>query len=165
MATVDFWLLLYTKPYKERQVRDLLEAQDIQVYLPEVTVQRKTGTKKKPFFPCYLFARMDPNDGALTDVRWTPGLRYIVRAGHRPVHVPGPVVEHIRQRLGRMGVVKPADRFEQGDLVRITDGPFDGLEAIFDRRLSGQGRVRVLLQLMDRLVATELDAGALQPTS
>lgn len=154
----EAWLLLYTKPYKERQVRDLLGAQGIATYLPEIMVERKSGMKKKPFFPCYLFVRVDPTNGVLADVRWTPGLRYIVRAGHQPVRVPDRVVDHIRHRLQQMGVMRPADRFQQGDRVRITDGPFDGLEAIFDRRLSGRGRVRVLLHYMDRLVATELDA-------
>lgn len=163
MAADKVWLLLYTKPYKERRVQDLLRAQDIEVYLPEITVQRQSGLKRKPFFPCYLFIQVDPRNGALADVRWTPGLRYIVRAGHEPVRVPAPVVEGIRHRLRQMGVVRPEDRFQQGDVVRIAQGPFDGIEAVFDRRLSAQGRVRVFLQLVDRLVATELDARDLQP--
>jgi len=161
--TDKIWLALYTKPYKERQVRDLLRAQDIDVYLPEITVQQKSGTKRKPFFPCYLFARVDPRSPTLTDVRWTPGLRCIVRSGHRPVPVPDAVVEHIRRRLQQLGTLKPADRFQEGDVVRITSGPLEGLEAIFDRRVSARGRVRIFLELMNRLVAAEVDATDLRP--
>ncbi len=161
--TDEIWLALYTKPYKEGQVRDLLQAQDIEVYLPELAVRRQSGTKSKPFFPRYLFARIDPDSPRLTDVRWTPGLSYIVRSGTRPVPVPAPVIEHIRRRLRQMGTLKPADRFQEGDRVRISDGPLQGIDAIFDRRLSAEGRVRVFLQLMDRLVAAEVDAGDLRP--
>jgi transcriptional antiterminator RfaH len=156
------WLALYTKPFKEYQVRDLLSERGIEVYLPEITVQQRSGRKKKPFFPHYLFARLNPSSGLITDVRWTRGMRYIVRAGNQPVRVPDTVVEHIRRRLRTMGVVKPAECFKEGDVVRIARGPLEGLEAVFDRRLSAEGRVRVLLQLVNRLVTTELDAADLR---
>jgi transcriptional antiterminator RfaH len=163
MACDKVWLALYTKPFKEYKVRNLLSGRGIEVYLPEITVQQRSGRKNKPFFPHYLFARLDPSSGVIADVRWTPGLRYIVRAGNRPVPVPDEVVEHIRRRLAKMGVVRPEERFKEGDLVRIGRGPLQGLEAIFDRRLSAEGRVRVFLQLVNRLVATELNAGDLLP--
>jgi transcriptional antiterminator RfaH len=163
MASDKIWLTLYTKPFKESQVRDLLSSRGIEVYLPEVTVQQRSGRKKKPFFPHYLFARLDPTSGLMTDVRWTPGLRYIVRAGKRPVRVPDDVVEHIRHRLSKMEVVRPGDRFKEGDVVRIAHGPLEGLEAVFDRHLSAEGRVQILLQLMNRLVTTEVGAGDLLP--
>ncbi|MGD2177210.1 MAG: transcription termination/antitermination NusG family protein [Anaerolineae bacterium] len=165
MASDKIWLALYTKPFKEYQVRDLLSGQGIEVYLPEITVLQRSGRKKKPFFPHYLFARLDPASGQITDVRWTPGMRYIIRAGNRPVRVPDDVVEHIRRRLAKMGVVRPEDRFKEGDVVRIARGPLEGLEVVFDRRLSAEGRVRVFLQLVNRLVATEVDAGDLLPSN
>lgn len=161
MASDKVWLALYTKPFKEYQVRDLLSDRGIEVYVPEITVQQRSGRKKKPFFPHYLFARLDPSSGLITDVRWTPGVRYIVRAGNRPVRVPDEVVEHIRRRLAKMGVLRPEERFKEGDVVRIAGGPLKGLEVVFDRRLSAEGRVRVFLQLVNRLVATEVDAGDL----
>jgi hypothetical protein len=39
----------------------------------------------------------------------------------------------------------------------VLRGPFEGLDAVFDRRLSAQGRVRVVLEWMSRRVAAELD--------
>ena len=55
------------------------------------------------------------------------------------------------------GVVK-IDGLKQGDVVQIEHGPFEGYEAIFDARLPGNERVRVLLQLLnDRRVPVELD--------
>jgi len=161
MASDKIWLALFTKTYKEYQVRDLLKGRGTEVYLPEITVQKGDRVKKKPFFPHYLFAHVDPSTGEITDVRWTPGLRYIVRTGNKPVPVPDRVVEEIQHRLGSMGVVRPEDRFKEGDRVRIAHGPFEGLEAVFDRRLSAEGRVRVFLQLINRLVVTELDAADL----
>jgi transcriptional antiterminator RfaH len=165
VATGKHWFALYTKPHKEYLVRDLLRGQGIEVYLPEirVAVRRRGRRQNKPFFPHYLFARFEAPDGLTSKVRWTPGLRWIVSAGGRPVPVPDEVMAHLRQRLAVMTEVEPQGPFQKGDAVHIR-GPFEGLEAVFDQRLSPAGRVRVFLRLMSRWVATELDLGDLLPS-
>ena len=37
-----------------------------------------------------------------------------------------------------------------GDTVRINEGPFSGLEAIFEQKLKGSERVAVLLEILGR---------------
>jgi transcriptional antiterminator RfaH len=55
------------------------------------------------------------------------------------------------------------DGLKPGDLVRISSGPFAGYEAIFDARLPGSERVRVLIQMLsDRSVPVELKAGQVE---
>lgn len=153
------WFALYTKPHKEYFVQGHLRRQGIEVYLPEiaVAVRRRDRRDKKPFFPHYLFARFDPHAGCAAKLRWTPGLRRIVSAGGQPVSVPDEVVSYIRHRLAAMTQLEPEDHFKKGEVVRIVRGPFEGLDAVFDRALSPDGRVRVFLQVMSRLVAAELD--------
>ena len=159
------WLALYTKPHKEYLVRDLLSAQKVEVYLPEIAVKtrRRDRREKRPFFPHYLFARLDSQDGMVARLRWTPGLRCIVSMGGRPMPVPDGVVQEIRRRLANTAQVEPEEPYRRGDAVRIMRGPFEGLDAVFDRRLSAQGRVRVFLQWMSRQVAAELDLEDLLP--
>ena len=79
-----------------------------------------------------------------------------------PIAVPDTLVEEIRRRSDRaiLGGWQPP--IERGDVVRIERGPFQGLDAIFDRSLSAKGRVRILLELVGRLVAVDLDVGMLQ---
>src|SRR5207253_8987659 len=50
----------------------------------------------------------------------------------------------------------------KGDTVKITGGPFAGYEAIFDLRLKGADRVRVLLELLRRQVTVEIDSGSIR---
>jgi transcription antitermination factor NusG len=52
------------------------------------------------------------------------------------------------------------DGLKSGDTVQINYGPFEGYESIFDARIPGSERVRVLLQLLSnqRQVAVELNA-------
>jgi len=157
------WFALYTKPHKEYMVQGLLRDRDVETYLPEiaVAVRRRDRRSKKPFFPHYLFARLDPHSDEMAQVHWTPGLRRVVSAGGQPIPVPDEIVTHIRRRLTTMVKEQPATPFRHGEIVRVACGPFEGLDALFDRSLSPQGRVRVLLELMGRLVAAELDVGDL----
>jgi transcriptional antiterminator RfaH len=37
-----------------------------------------------------------------------------------------------------------------GDIVRINEGPFSGLEAVFEQKLKGSERVAVLLDILGR---------------
>ena len=165
MGIQEQWFTLYTKPHKEYLVKDLLTARKVDVYLPEIAVKTKRRDRRatRPFFPHYLFARIDPQVGKFANLRWTPGLRCIVSTGGRPVPVPDGVVQEIRRRLADMAQVEPEDRFRQGEVVRVLRGPFEGLDAVFDRRLSAQGRVRVFLQWMSRQVAADLDVEDLLP--
>jgi transcriptional antiterminator RfaH len=159
------WFALYTKPHKEYLVRDLLCRQGCEVYLPEVAVavRRRDRRECKPFFPHYLFARLVPGSEAMARARWTPGLRAIVSADGQAIPVPDEVIGHIRRRLATMEMGRPEEPFRKGEAVRVQRGPFEGLDAVFDRRLSPAGRVRVFLQWMSRWVAAELDLGDLLP--
>ncbi|MBI4672651.1 MAG: hypothetical protein HY741_13415 [Chloroflexi bacterium] len=47
----------------------------------------------------------------------------------------------------------------------ITEGPLAEWAAVFDRRLSAAGRVRVLIQLLQRWTSVEMDAKMLRKTA
>jgi transcription antitermination factor NusG len=55
------------------------------------------------------------------------------------------------------------DGLHKGDVITIHEGPFAGYEAIFDLRLPGSERVRVLIQLLSkRQVPLELEAAQIR---
>lgn len=158
MSLEEHWYALYTKPHKEYAVRDYLCGRQVEGYLPEVrnTTQRRGRRGRRPFFPHYLFARLDLRGGIMAKVPWTPGLRRIVMFAGKPAPVPDAVVANMVE-------AEPDEPFRKGDVVRIPRGPFEGLDAMFDRKLSGEGRVRVFLECMDRLMAAELELDDLLP--
>jgi len=163
------WYALYTKPHKEEQVRIHLEGQGWEVYLPMIPVPRPRAGRRKerPFFPCYLFVRGNRETGEVAMLRWTPGLRRVVSYGDMPVVVPDEMVEFIRERLAeKMAVLKkpPGQRFRPGQKVRIVEGPLAAMEAIFERSVSAGERVRVLIDVLGRLTACELDGSWVMET-
>jgi transcriptional antiterminator RfaH len=160
------WFALYTKPHKEYLVQEVLRSNGVETYLPQiaVAVRRQDRRSMKPFLPQYLFASFDPEEQLIADMCWTPGLRCIVSAGGYPIAVPDEVVIYLRKRLKNLQAAGVSDSpFKKGEVVRIARGPLEGLEAIFDKQITPEGRVWVFLKVMSRLVKTELDFGDILP--
>ena len=146
------WYLVRTKSGKERWVSDQLTAILPEVFLPmlEARVPRwgRLAWSVMPLFPCYVFARFDLQ-ARYFDVKYMLGVQGIVSAGSDPLTVPMLVVEEIKER-GVNGIVKVQPReFDNGETVRVVDGPFRGFDAIFERYLSGAERVAILLSAVE----------------
>jgi len=146
------WYVLHTKPHKEYQVADHLARRKMEVYAPFVPVQRVNprAASERPYFPCYIFGRADLDEIGTSALQWTPGLRRLVEFGGQPAIVPDNFVHEIKRRVDHIcqagGMI--FDGLECGVDVKVTHGPFAGYEGIFDTRLSGRERVRVLLTLI-----------------
>jgi transcription antitermination factor NusG len=151
----------------ERQVDEFLTANGLDTFLPLVHkyIVRRRRKELTPFFSCYMFARVEPSSRAYLSLPWTPGLRSIVKFEGKIAPVPDDIISRLRDRLGqldRSGYFERQHDFRPGDLVRITTGPLKDIDAVFDRALSKEGRVRVLLDILGRLTACEIDADWLQ---
>jgi transcriptional antiterminator RfaH len=162
---MEQWYTLYTKPNSEYQVANTLERRGIHTYLPEIEApktQRKSG--RKPFFPCYLFTRVDFEKVGLSRVRWTPGLRRVVAFGEYPVPLPDEVIELIRRKLDMINATggRPGHNFRPGETVRITNGPLQGLLAAFEGPSTPTERVQVLLGFLGHVSRAHVSVTDLQ---
>jgi transcriptional antiterminator RfaH len=163
------WYTLHTKPSAEYQVATAMQRRGVQTYLPELeSPHSRQERKTKPFFPCYLFARIDFEVTGLSQLQWTPGLRRIVAFGGRPVPLSDEVIDLVRHRLDGVGATggRPVGHdFHQGDEVRITDGPLQGMLAIFEGPSTPSERVHVLLTFLGHLNRVHVSAADLQKVS
>jgi transcriptional antiterminator RfaH len=160
------WYALYTKPQMEQRVSAVLQAKGMETYLPTIPVYkgRRRTEKSQTFFSCYLFARMDLGTVGYSSVAWTPGLRRIVSFGGQPAAVRDEVIETLRRRLERMEVsgYSVGQAFKSGDRVLIKSGPLRDLEAVFDKSLSSSDRAKILVDILGRLTACEIELDRLE---
>ena len=98
-----------------------------------------------PLFPGYLFARFDV-ESHYRAVHYSQGVRGVVGFGSDPAKVDEEMIESIRSRLEDGCMILPSPLFKPGQMVRIQEGPFEGLEAVFEREMPAQERVVLLLK-------------------
>lgn len=147
---MEEWYAVRSKPRKEATTALLLGQGGIEVYLPQVV----TGGRREPFFPGYLFCRVEAASAALSRVHYTPGVVSVLGYGDEPSPVPEALIEALQRRLS--GKREPGVRYQVGERVVITGGPLKGIEAVFAGHLSGNGRVAVLLELLKRTCRAEV---------
>ena len=157
------WYVVQVKRYEEHRVLRHLAMKAVPTFLPLIESFRRRGrggARLEPLFPGYLFVQLEAlelNPGHWHIARWTPGVRRILGTEHTPVPMPAVAMETIRAQVRELGFVRPGARFTSGARVRIRSGPLAGLEAIFDRPISREGRVLVLLELLGQLGRAELN--------
>lgn len=161
------WYVIQVKPRQEGRVLRRLSLAAIATILPFIEVPRRRGGGKglEPLFPGYLFVRLphiffDP--AGWSRVRWTPGVVRVLGVGDTPVAVPPDLVAAIEAQTRELGFVRLPSPFTNGARVRLRSGPFQDLEAMFERPLSRSGRVLVLLQLLGQPTPVEVDEDCLE---
>jgi len=165
---MDHWYVMHSKPRKETLLRERLRVQRIEVYLPSIRVKpvNPRSRKEQPFFPGYLFIYVDIEKISVSELRRIPGATGIVCIGGEPTSVGDSLIRTIQKQIDDMteSDLHYVDHLKAGDQVVINDGPFANYKAMFDCRLSGQDRVRVLLELLQgQKLRLELSAKQLQP--
>lgn len=159
------WFCLQSKPQRERYAQTHLERQGIEALLPLARFPKLSGSKASwrisPLFPRYLFFRHAPN-ASFGPIQSTRGVASIVAFGGKPAIVPLAVVEEIRSRALDGVIELEAPELKAGSPVRILGGPYEGMEAIFQRNASDKDRVIVLMELMASVAKVSIDRNFLE---
>jgi len=158
------WYALKSHPHKEDLLLHQVEAQGFEVFYPRIQVQpvNPRSRRIRPYFPGYLFVQADLEVSGTSVFQWMPYTTGLVAFGGEPSAVPDALIVGIRQRIIeiRQAGGELFDGLKSGDAVLIQGGPFEGYNAIFDTRLPGSERVRVLLKILnEQSVRVELPAG------
>ena len=160
------WFLVRSKPRQEAVALTHLARQGYESYLPlfasEKLVRRKPTVVQEPMFARYLFVRLDTsgNGQSWSPIRSTVGVNELVCFGSRPARVDAALIATLREREMAQQA-DPDALFAAGDSVRITEGAFAGLEAIYQMN-DAEGRAMVLLDLLSKPVAMTIDAASLR---
>jgi len=146
------WYLVRTKSGGERTAQQQLQQVVEHTLLPlgktQVRQKERTVQRIAPVFPCYLFAYFCLGRAA-RQIRYTPGVRDIVRFGEQPAVVPEWVIHELTTRCAQGPVEFAKAGLLPGSPLKVVDGPFRDLRAVFDGYLSGTERVAVLLSIMN----------------
>lgn len=149
-----FWYVIHTKPRQEQRALLNLERQGYECYLPLLAVEKlhkgKLSVVEEPLFARYLFIRLDVSESGKSwgPIRSTKGVSHLVTFGKEFAKVDEQLIETLRAHREVLSS-QPQRLFEQGERVLITEGPFRGLEAIYQMSNS-ENRAMVLIELLSK---------------
>ena len=156
---MNLWYVIQTKPKKEGEASSYLSTKGLEIFNPLMETfssrNQKVRREIKPLFPSYIFGRFDL-DQNYPLVRWARGVKKILGFGGYPIPVSEEVIEVIKGRTDSDGIVRRISHFEPNEVVRINSGPLRDLLGIFERWVSDNERVRILLNLIGYQPAVEL---------
>ena len=131
----------------------------------EEVAEIKSGQKKvskRKFFPGYVLVQLPEHPERNPDlwhlIKNTPGVTGFI--GSRTVPVPledaevNAILEEIRGERERP---KPKVKFEQGERVKIIDGPFSNFLGSIDEMNLDRGKLKVMVEIFERLTSVEVE--------
>ena len=159
------WYALYTRSHCEQLVHEQLSARGFSVFLPKLDVwSRRAGVRHRisvPMFPSYLFLYHVMDKIAYIDVSKARGLvRILGERWDRLSPVPESEINAIQRVLQAELPVAPHPYLREGQRVRITHGPLNGVEGILVQTKLNKGLLVLSIELLRRSVAVEVDATA-----
>ena len=169
------WYVVHTQSGYEKKVKQNLEARTSsmnmegrihEIAIPmEDVVEFKGGKKvvvQKKVFPGYLLVRCYLDDDSWFVIRNTPGITGFVGAGNKPSPLPRKDVENFlavkvegEEQTQRRS--KPRLAYEQGETVRVKEGPFADFSGEIVEINEDQLKLKVLVNIFGRETPVELE--------
>ena len=171
------WYVVHAYSGFENQVKRALEDRvaragmdDLfgEILVPtEEVVEMREGTKRRSerkFFPGYVLVQMEMNDETWHLVKDAPKVMgFIGGNSDRPAPITQREADAILQRV-QEGVDKPKPKvlFEVGEVVRVTDGPFNDFNGVVEEVNYEKSRLRVSVLIFGRSTPVELEFGQVE---
>jgi transcriptional antiterminator NusG len=150
------------EPRGAHQARGLEEFFGEALVPTENVVELLGGSKRKSkrkFFPGYMLVQMELNDRTWHLVKNTPKITGFVGPDARnPMPVREAEVLRLTQQIDPGTLApKPKIVFDEGEKVRVIDGPFASFNAVVEEVKEEKQKLRVLVSIFGRATPVELD--------
>ena len=151
------WIAVATHANAEGQAVQNLKRQGYECYCPQTRVSRRHARRTKmvtrPFFPGYLFVRLDRTRDQWRPIMYSRGVRTVVRFGEKLGVMPQGVIENLLAREESGGLKPPpaAERLRAGQQVALHGTLFDDFVCTV-LSIEPRDRVCVLLEFMQHAV-------------
>jgi transcriptional antiterminator NusG len=128
----------------------------------EEVVEMKAGQKnisERKFFPGYILVEMEMSDETWHLVNSTPKVTgFVGGSAMKPTPISAKEVQNILRQI-QEGVEKPRPKvlFENGEAVRVKDGPFTDFHGNVEDVNYDKSKIRVSVSIFGRPTPVELD--------
>jgi transcription antitermination factor NusG len=158
------WHVAYASPHGEPQLCKYMAIHGVESYTPQFPPPPRTkpgsvrDRQHRWVFPGYVFFRIPTGFAEWDIIRWAPGVRRLLQQDGNPAGLSDEIIGRLRQRLAERSMALAERRFTRGQAVVIQSGPLRMVDAIFERELDTNARLRVLVNLLGRPLPVDVDA-------
>jgi transcription antitermination factor NusG len=155
------WSVLHVRSRQEKAVADVLGEAGIPTFLPLTRLVRTYGHRRRVvdavLFPSYVFVR-----STIEETYFAMATKRVARV----IKVPDQArfereVEHIRNVIHLGGALTASPFLVKGARVRVTTGPFRGVEGLVEESRNWD-RINLQIQTLGRAASLEVDACVLE---
>ena len=162
------WFILKFKANSHHQAAKNLNRQGFETFLPMTDTTSRKATRfintTQPLFPGYMFITFDRAETEWHKINNTYGVSQLVTFNNILKSIPTTFVDTLMMRYDLSGKLLPIKKFNNGDHVKITEGPFANFIATVETYETDQ-RIWILMDLMGRQAKIQTTSEALQPTN
>lgn len=165
------WYVVHTYSGFEGKVKEHIlkkaESLGLQEHVSEVIIpteevtELRDGKKRKSsrkFFPGYILVKMTVTDETWHLINGIPKVTGFLGGTKHPTPLKEEEMQEVLHQMDT-GTVRTASQssFEEGETVRIVDGPFVNFNGTVEEVHPDQGRLRVMVSIFGRATPVELE--------
>ncbi|MCD6569690.1 MAG: hypothetical protein J7L53_03205 [Deltaproteobacteria bacterium] len=160
------WFVAQTNLREDYIASSNLKQLGVVVYQPlmqkYVFHARKKTLKTYPLFPNYIFVHISTMVEDLHKIRWCRGVKRLLIDNYTPIPIEDEFINSLKAMENESGIIKRPVKFKSGDIVRVRSGPMKDIYGIFESWDSDEGRVRILIEMVNNRAKVILDASLLE---
>ena len=139
---------------------EALEAKIGEVLVPTEDVievkNTKQTIKERSLYPGYCFANLDLDTTLWHRIQMLPKVSRFIGEAKKPSPLPETDIEIILEKINNREAPKPKINFEDGETVRIVDGPFANFNGIVEEYDMIHGKLRLNVSIFGRSTPIEI---------
>ncbi len=139
---------------------EALEAKIGEVLVPTEDVievkNTKQTIKERSLYPGYCFANLDLDTTLWHRIQMLPKVSRFIGETKKPSALPEKDIEIILEKINNREAPKPKINFDEGETVRIVDGPFANFNGIVEEYDMIHGKLRLNVSIFGRSTPIEI---------
>jgi transcriptional antiterminator NusG len=162
------WYAIHTHSGSELTVkRALLKLADemgndriAEVLVPtEDLIEVKKGKKnivERPLYPAYAFAKIDLDTALWHRIQSMPKVGRFIGESKKPTPLSKKDIDSILDKVKNRAAAKPKVSFDEGEMVRIKEGPFANFNGIVEDFEMASGTLKLNVSIFGRNTPVEI---------
>lgn len=139
---------------------EALEAKIGEVLVPTEDVievkNTKQTIKERSLYPGYCFANLDLDTTLWHRIQMLPKVSRFIGEVKKPSPLPEKDIKIILEKINNREAPKPKINFDEGETVRIVDGPFANFNGIVEEYDMIHGKLRLNVSIFGRSTPIEI---------